>query len=384
MYKNYISIAYLFLTCLFAAPVNRNGTTALNFLEIDIGSAGSALGGAYVSVVDDATACYWNPAGLTGSQRSNIIFMHQPWLLDIEHYFIATSANLGRGGYIGIALNYMNYGDEEVTTVQFPDGTNEFYSANDYSLSFSYAKRIVDWFSFGATLKYLSSNVWHLSGKAVAMDLGVLINSHFFARGDDRNTGMRIGMSISNFGSKIKYDGIDLLNSIDISDDNGNFANVPGQYKMSSWELPLIFRIGASIAPLNNSFNKLQFSADMLHPNNNAESINLGVEYTQKFRNLAEIYFRLGTKIISDIKVGNECVFDKGELDNGIDNVVDCNDIDGTWHSEETIKLSEVENTIGGGLKLRIQGLNTIKIDYCYKNIGILGNVHLYTIGIDF
>jgi hypothetical protein len=356
MYKNYISIAYFFLTCLFAAPVNRNGTTALNFLEIDIGSAGSALGGAYVSVVDDATACFWNPAGLTGSQKSNMIYMYEPWLLDMEHYYIATSANLGRSGYIGIALNYMNYGDEEVTTVNDPDGTLEFYSANDYSLSFSYAKRIVDWFSFGATLKYLSSNIWHLNGKAAAIDLGVLINSHFFARGGDRNTGMRIGMSISNFGSKIKYDGIDLLNPIDISDDNGNFANVPGQYKMSSWELPLIFRIGASIAPLNNTFNKLQFSADMLHPNNNAESVNLGVEYTQKFRNVAELYFRYGAKRISSVEI----------------------------ESGDTVRLSELENTFGGGLKLRIQGLKTAKIDYCYKNIGILGNVHLYTIGIDF
>ena len=66
--------------------------TSMNFLEIDIGSAGSALGGAYVSVVDDATACFWNPAGLTGSLRNNMIFIYEPWLLDIEHYFIANSS----------------------------------------------------------------------------------------------------------------------------------------------------------------------------------------------------------------------------------------------------------------------------------------------------
>ena len=81
MYKNYISIAILFSTILFTAPVNRNGTTSMNFLEIDIGSAGSALGGAYVSVVDDATACFWNPAGLTNLLKNNIIFIHEPWLL---------------------------------------------------------------------------------------------------------------------------------------------------------------------------------------------------------------------------------------------------------------------------------------------------------------
>ena len=44
--------------------VNRNGTTAANFLEIDLGSAGSSMGGAYVSIVSDMSAVYWNPAGL--------------------------------------------------------------------------------------------------------------------------------------------------------------------------------------------------------------------------------------------------------------------------------------------------------------------------------
>ena len=149
-------------------------------------------------------------------------------------------------------------------------------SSNEYSLSISYAKRIVDWFSFGSSLKYLSSNIWHLNANAAAVDLGVIINTNFLSKNDDRNTGLRIGMSISNFGTQVKYDGIDLLNSIDISDDYGNFENVPGQYKMSSWELPLIFRFGTSMTPVNNSYRKLLISADMLHPNNNAESINFG------------------------------------------------------------------------------------------------------------
>ena len=38
--------------------VNRNGTTAANFLEIDLGSAGSSMGGAYVSLVSDMSAVY--------------------------------------------------------------------------------------------------------------------------------------------------------------------------------------------------------------------------------------------------------------------------------------------------------------------------------------
>lgn len=356
MSKIYYLILIVILSFISSAPVNRNGTTSMNFLEIDIGSEGSSLGGAYVSVVDDATACFWNPAGLTGSQKANMTFVYEPWLLDMEHYFIASSSKIGNLGHIGFSLNYMNYGEEEVTTVNFPDGTGEYYSSNEYSLSISYAKRIVDWFSFGSSLKYLSSNIWHLNANAAAVDLGVIINTNFFAKNGDRNTGLRIGMSISNFGTQVKYDGIDLLNSIDISEDYGNFENVPGQYKMSSWELPLIFRFGTSMTPLNNSSRKLLVSADMLHPNNNAESINFGLEYTEKFRNISEAYIRIGTKRIQNTK-----------LDDG-----------------ENVKLYELEDTYGLGLKLKIENFNTLKIDYCYKKIGILGRIHLYTIGIEF
>ena len=47
-----------------AQSVTKVGTTAGAFLGIDIGSVGTGMGSAYVSVVNDATAMYWNPAGI--------------------------------------------------------------------------------------------------------------------------------------------------------------------------------------------------------------------------------------------------------------------------------------------------------------------------------
>ena len=65
---------------------------------------------------------------------------------------------------------------------------------------------------------------------------------------DDRNNGMRIGMSISNYGSKMRYDGIDLINPIDIlENENGNYEDVIGLFRTESWEMALIFRVGASV-----------------------------------------------------------------------------------------------------------------------------------------
>ena len=48
-------------------------------------------------------------------------------------------------------------------------------------------------------------------------------------------------MSISNYGTRMRYDGIDIMVPIDPGLMNlENFDDVQGIYKTSSWELPLI------------------------------------------------------------------------------------------------------------------------------------------------
>mgnify|MGYP003298521316 CR=1 FL=1 len=57
------------------------------FLNIGAGARGLGMGGAQVASVDDATAGYWNPAGLTGvKDHPNINLMH-------AEYFAGISAN---------------------------------------------------------------------------------------------------------------------------------------------------------------------------------------------------------------------------------------------------------------------------------------------------
>ncbi len=90
------------------------------------------------------------------------------------------------------------------------EGTGEFYDPKEYAIGITYAKKFVNWFSFGTSLKYISSKIWHNSAGATALDLGVLIRTPFFSITDSRRDGLRIGMSISNYGTKMQYDGIDL------------------------------------------------------------------------------------------------------------------------------------------------------------------------------
>ena len=331
----------------FVFSVNRNGTTTANFLEIDISSSATAMGGAYVSIVDDVSATFWNPAGLSDISRNEVMFIYQPWIVGIDHVFVGAAVATPSSGTFAFSMNMMDYGDNPVTTVAAQDGTGELYAANDYSFGFSYGRKIVNWFSFGASAKLISSSIWHMKATAAAVDLGVIINTKFLVPGENRAKGMKIGMSISNYGTKMRYDGIDLLNPIDITDEHGNFENVPGIYKTEGWELPLLFRIGMSFQPIAMDRQNMIVAVDALHPNNNSESINIGAEYEYIQPGIASFFLRGGYKGMYMVN-------------------------------------SEYGLTLGGGIKLRMARNQNIKIDYSYKTMGRLGNVHLYTLGMEF
>ena len=83
--------------------------------------------------------------------KSDILFFNQSWIADINHTYTSLAIPIQNSGVIGLSLNVMNYGDIEVTTLEFQDGVGEYYTALDYSAGISYARKFVEWFGFGAT-----------------------------------------------------------------------------------------------------------------------------------------------------------------------------------------------------------------------------------------
>lgn len=327
---------------------NRNGTTTAAFLEYGYGSAGTAMGDAYVSTVNDVSSIYWNPAGLAFMDRTQAQLVYQPWLVDINSTFVGAGVVLGNIGTIGIGMIYTGYGDMEVTTLERQDGTGEKFTANDYAISLSYARKLTPYFSFGASGKYIASGIWHMNASAMALDLGVVVVTPFFVQDGARDTGLKIGMSISNYGTRMRYDGIDLINPIDIlPNENGNFGDAQGQFRLSEWELPVIFRIGVSYRYAVSENHALTLSSDALHPNNSAEYVNIGGEYEFSSPAFGKLFLRGGYKAL------------------GLPN-------------------SEYGMTFGAGLMKYLMGNVGVRIDYAFREFGLLGDVHSYTFSFLF
>jgi hypothetical protein len=326
----------------------RMGTTTASFLEIGYGTSGTAMGDAAVSALHDVSSVYWNPAGMSYMEQSEAVFSYQPWLVGINTAFAAVGLVIPRLGTLGLNLIQVDYGDMDVTTIEYQEGTGEKFSATDFAFGFSYARKLAQWFGFGATGKYVSSRIWHTHATALAFDLGVIVQTHFFSPTGNREQGMAIGMSISNYGTKMRYDGIDLIQPIDILPyEQGNYRDVPGQFRLESWELPLIFRIGFSVKPLYSERHELTLAADALHPNNNSESLNIGGEYRVNLPGTGTFYLRGGYKALF-------------------------------------MPDSEYGLSFGGGMVLRMMNNTAVRVEYAYRNIGILGRVHAYSFGVLF
>ncbi|MCK5148419.1 PorV/PorQ family protein [bacterium] len=336
----------------FGDDLSRHGTTSASFLELGIGGAGVAMGDAYVALADDISSMYWNPAGLAHLKTSEMFFMAQPYIANIKSLYAGVGLVLPQLGTIGIGINAMTYGDYngdmQVTNMDFQDGTGEMYSAYDYSVNVTYARKLVRWFSFGASMKYIISKVWHMQASALALDVGVSVQTPFFSPTGREEDGLRIGMSISNYGSSLSYDGVDLMFPVDQDPDHdGEYQNAQGKYVTRGWELPLIFRVGIAVDAIKTSRHCLTLALDALHPNNNTESLNAGAQYKLSLPGYGQCMLRGGYKgiFLADNQYGP---------------------------------------TFGGGIVWWVAPGKALKIDYAYHSIGPLGHVHCTSLGLAF
>ncbi|MEZ4702119.1 MAG: PorV/PorQ family protein [Rhodothermales bacterium] len=274
-------LALALLLCLGAAPahaqfesltraVTKRGTTAADFLSIPVGARATAMGNAITASVDDATSIYWNPAGLAGMRQGAVTLEYADWLAGLDFNFLSVSVPMGNGA-IGIGLTSMRTPDMEVTTVEQQNGTGETFTAGSYALALSYARNLTDRFSVGGSVKVINERIWNSSASGVALDIGTLFTTPF--------RGIRLGASITNFGSKMQLSGDDLLIVVDIDPNNeGNNESNRALLKTDPYDLPLTMRIGLAGEVFENENSRLTLAVDALNPNNSEQYVNLGAE----------------------------------------------------------------------------------------------------------
>lgn len=320
----------------FVSNVSKRGTSAAPFLSVSQGARATAMGGAFVALADDQSAVYWNPAGLANLQGTGVLFDHAKWVADIQYNFLAASYSLGDGGTLGLSVITSTSGDMRVTTIDEPQGTGEIFGANDAAVSLAYAIRLTNDFAIGFNPKFVHQSIWKMSASAVALDLGVQYQTPF--------NGILLGMSISNFGSKMKLSGNNSLVLYDLDPSSGgNNERIPANLATEAWSLPLNFRVGVAYRPTLGEQHKLVLALDAAHPSDNYESVNVGGEYT--FQN----FFSL--------RGGYKALF---------------------------LTSAEESFTLGAGFKQNLLGNVAVTLDYAYSDFGRLKEMQKFSFSVSF
>jgi len=342
------------LTLLFLISVNisvsyaqfdNTGTSVANFLKIGVGGRGEALGGAFTALANDATSLYWNPSGIARMESSEAVFSSTDWFHNLKLTYVGLVLPLQEFGTLGFSLNALSMEEEEITTPEEPDGNGLTYSAGDIAMGISYAKRVTDRFHFGITGKYIREDVANSSASAFALDVGTQYVTDF--------NGLTIGMSIKNFGTKMRLRGREQLFEIDIDSDINSNPEAVARLETKSWPLPLTFNFGTSIKVYQDDNLTLTGNLEYNDPRDQNPLYIVGTELS-----ISEtVYLRGGFRI----KYFGENYQDVQNSD------------------------TDDQLTLGGGVLVPLPSSNySLMIDYAYTNLGILDVVQRYTVSMIF
>lgn len=299
----------------------RVGISAYQFLKIGVGARATGFGDSYIAIANDASALFWNPAGLVNMEQSQIMLSHTNYVVDLDHEFLGVAYKLTGSDVIGLSIISLSTPNMPVTNETNPFGTGQTFKYGDLAIGLTYSRKMTAQFSFGATVKYVEETLDILKMRSVLVDLGTY---YWTGLGS-----FRFGVVVTNFGNNVSPSGTaELYDGTKIS----NFQ---------SFTPPTLFKVGLAFEPYQTDVHRVTTSLQLNHPNDNSENIRLGGEYAFK-----EFFFvRLGIK-----RTVGEKLFGKDET------------------SEEDI-------SIGAGVKVPLS-ISNINLDYAFTNFNRLGGVH--------
>ena len=177
------SLLPLALALLLTGTVHAASRYAGEFLGLGAGARSAALGSAYVALADDATAGYWNAAGLSALSGRQVHLTHSEHFSGlIQRDFVA----IARPGRLlhGMALSVVRMGIDDIHFTELPDPLQPPSTDNrpliasteqsaDYALYLSGSRRLGARLSLGLSAKAIYRQVASINAYGFGLDLGV-------------------------------------------------------------------------------------------------------------------------------------------------------------------------------------------------------------------
>lgn len=339
------------------------GGSSAEFLQFGAGARGMALGGGFSTIVDDVSALYYNPAGLTfmDGPEANVTVM--PYFADTNYYWSGVAFPFGDGDYgFGVSIGHFGFSDQPIFTEADEQGdSGEFYGVNQTVVAVSIAHAFIDRFTAGLSVKFISDDLATgslagASASAVAFDFGI----NFHADLGDRP--VALAFVVQNLGGSLRHGG-DALRFRDF-DGSTNDPSVPDQrvdpifaeIVTDGFPLPRLFRAGLSYDLVSSEGARFTVLSEFVEPNNNKPYFGFGGEFEW-------------SSAVSPIGAAL-----RGSYTTQPDNT----DLGEGALSAENSNLDGLG--VGGGVFYNFADQYRINFDYAFRHYGILGSVDVISV----
>jgi hypothetical protein len=255
----------------------RAGLSALSFLKNDLSTRSLAMGGASVALSGDGYSAINNPAALVDLENTTYALSHLFLGGGVNQSLVAANYPLSdKVSTLSFSVNSLNSGEMEERTEFMPQGTGRQVFVTNLAIGATYSRQLSSLFSAGVTVKYIYEGIANYSNSTATVDLAFLYNTDF--------KDLKFAVMIQNFGGN---------SSLGAQDDIPVTFNRNTGVELDANTVPTVFRLGLSITPYKTDMHSLSASAQLNHPNDNAENYSVGVEYNLKDLFFARAGYRL-------------------------------------------------------------------------------------------
>ncbi|MFH1726351.1 MAG: PorV/PorQ family protein [Elusimicrobiota bacterium] len=235
------------------------------FLQFGVGARALGMGGAFYAIADDATAAYWNPAGLAYLQRKEITTMQAALFEDTQYTYIGYAHPTATKGTFALGVTQLASDGFEKVDAVFDPSTGQptsitqsgTFSDEKRAIALSWGREATETMSFGLSAKQVTRKLDYSSDSHMALDIAAMRAmgpyyrlalgiQNVFSRssGDTDDTFpviVKIGNGLRMFNERLAL-GFDLQKAQD-ADINWRFG---GEYWAARW---FAFRFGILAAP---------------------------------------------------------------------------------------------------------------------------------------
>jgi len=186
--KIVMSLIILIFSLNLAEAQTVFGKYAGEFMAIGVGGRALGMGGAFVSVANDVTAGYYNPAGLGHIDYPQIALMHDERYGNLVNYDYA-AVGIPFSTDMSFGLSIMRLGVDDIPDTRgalidlngngILDGNEKLdynliskFSNQDWAFYLTFAKRESETFYYGANVKFIKRSLGDFSATGVGFDIG--------------------------------------------------------------------------------------------------------------------------------------------------------------------------------------------------------------------